>query len=294
MRRGFMNKKSIVVVFVFSFICSFSLLLELKSNLKMWKPALPHRILCLRELSNLTFEGNEKVLDVGCRDGMIAAEIAKKYVPKGSVFAIDADEQAIALAEEAYTKGTHKNLTFETIDPLEMKYDQIFDVVVSFYHFHELLGDKDKVSLAQKFAKSLKKGGKLLLCMSILNDYPHPFRDALLHVKQLPAFEKYFTEEEKSSICVEQRVVIEVLEQADFSAIKQEITYREVKGWGTLEDFKVWMEMYSNSFDKLLDDNLKQIFVDEFLKKYVELVPLNKDGSVNFALSPLVILAEKK
>jgi trans-aconitate 2-methyltransferase len=63
----------------------------------------------LAGLDRLTLKGNEHVLDIGCGDGRITAEIARR-VPAGRVLGIDASPNMIAACIEAY-RG-HANLSF--------------------------------------------------------------------------------------------------------------------------------------------------------------------------------------
>jgi trans-aconitate 2-methyltransferase len=49
------------------------------------------------QLSSLTLEGSERILDVGCGDGKITAAIAAR-VPRGSVLGVDPSRDMIAFA----------------------------------------------------------------------------------------------------------------------------------------------------------------------------------------------------
>ena len=48
-------------------------------------------------IAELQFEGGERILDLGCGDGVLTAELAK-FVPDGSVLGIDASESMIDTA----------------------------------------------------------------------------------------------------------------------------------------------------------------------------------------------------
>ena len=50
-----------------------------------------------KQLARLTLIGNEHILDVGCGDGKITAEIAAR-VPRGSVVGVDPSSDMIAFA----------------------------------------------------------------------------------------------------------------------------------------------------------------------------------------------------
>src|SRR3989338_7098077 len=73
-------------------------------------------------LEKLDLKGAEHVLDVGCGDGRITAEIAKR-VPNGSVLGIDASAGMIEEAKKNF--GSVKNLSFQQANILTFKTEQI-------------------------------------------------------------------------------------------------------------------------------------------------------------------------
>jgi trans-aconitate methyltransferase len=73
-----------------------------------------------RELiAQLNLRGDEHVLDVGCGDGKVTAEIARA-VPRGSVVGVDASPQMIEFARKAFPPGQHPNLEFQAMDAREI------------------------------------------------------------------------------------------------------------------------------------------------------------------------------
>jgi trans-aconitate methyltransferase len=69
-----------------------------------------------RELiSKLKLRGDERILDVGCGDGKVTAEIARA-VPKGEVMGVDASPQMIEFAKAAFPSSAIRNLEFRVMD----------------------------------------------------------------------------------------------------------------------------------------------------------------------------------
>jgi len=66
-------------------------------------------------LALLDLEGSERVLDVGCGDGKITAEIATR-VPRGSVVGVDASEAMISFASGQFASAARPNLRFQLAD----------------------------------------------------------------------------------------------------------------------------------------------------------------------------------
>jgi len=84
-----------------------------------------------RELiAKLNLQGDECVLDLGCGDGKITAEIAK-LLPKGSAVGIDSS-QAMAQVEEAQRQYAQINaILVQAIDKLEPLTQQILQLYYS-------------------------------------------------------------------------------------------------------------------------------------------------------------------
>jgi trans-aconitate 2-methyltransferase len=87
------------------------------------------------QLSLLTLEGAERILDVGCGDGKITAEIAAR-VPRGSALGVDPSRDMIAFASSHFGPPAQANLRFEVADARRLPYRGEFDLVVSFNALH--------------------------------------------------------------------------------------------------------------------------------------------------------------
>ena len=74
-----------------------------------------------RELiARLHLRGDEHILDVGCGDGKVTAEIARD-VPRGSVIGIDASPQMIAFARKTCPPGKIPHLEFHVMDARKIR-----------------------------------------------------------------------------------------------------------------------------------------------------------------------------
>src|SRR5690349_9103850 len=66
-------------------------------------------------LARLDLQGTERVLDVGCGNGKITAEIAAR-VPRGSVVGVDPSREMIAFASNHFSPALRPNLRFVEAD----------------------------------------------------------------------------------------------------------------------------------------------------------------------------------
>jgi trans-aconitate 2-methyltransferase len=92
--------------------------------------AMAEEVLALLEL-----EGSERVLDIGCGDGKITAEIAAR-VPRGAVVGVDASRDMISFASSHFGPTVRPNLRFEVADARVLSFRNEFNRIVSFNALH--------------------------------------------------------------------------------------------------------------------------------------------------------------
>lgn len=74
-----------------------------------------------RELiAKLSLRGDEHILDVGCGDGKVTAELARS-VPRGSVTGVDASPEMVKFAQQAFPAAKIPHLRFQIMDAREIQ-----------------------------------------------------------------------------------------------------------------------------------------------------------------------------
>lgn len=110
------------------------------------------------QLARLSLEGGERVLDVGCGDGKVSAEIAVR-VPRGAVLGVDPSRNMIDFASSRFGPA-FTNLTFEVADARRLHYPGEFDLVVSFNALHWV---REQDQALGSIRAALKPTGRALL-----------------------------------------------------------------------------------------------------------------------------------
>jgi len=103
-------------------------------------------------ITELEFKGGERILDLGCGDGALTAEMAK-FVPDGFVLGIDASESMIETARKDHAGA---NVRFELLDINVIDFESEFDLIFSNATLHWV---KDHRKLLSNVFKALKNRG---------------------------------------------------------------------------------------------------------------------------------------
>jgi trans-aconitate methyltransferase len=110
----------------------------------------------------LDLRGDEYVLDIGCGDGKVTAELVGE-LPRGAIVGIDSSPEMIAFARETFPPERHPRLRFELMDAREMRFEEEFDVVFSNATLHWVI---DHGPVLAGIARALVPGGRALLQMA--------------------------------------------------------------------------------------------------------------------------------
>ncbi|HUT44814.1 MAG TPA: methyltransferase domain-containing protein [Sedimentisphaerales bacterium] len=103
-------------------------------------------------IAKLEFKGSERILDLGCGDGTLTAQLAE-VVPDGFVLGIDASENMIETARKDHAGA---NVRFELLDIDAIDFESEFDLVFSNATLHWV---KDHCKLLRNVFKALKNRG---------------------------------------------------------------------------------------------------------------------------------------
>jgi trans-aconitate methyltransferase len=115
----------------------------------------------LELIDTLGLRGDESVLDIGCGDGKVTAELARR-VPRGSVTGVDSSRDMIRCARAAWPAALHPGLTFQIADARSLRFDNRFDVAFSNAALHWV---NDQRAVLTGVARALRPSGRLLFQM---------------------------------------------------------------------------------------------------------------------------------
>ena len=118
-------------------------------------------------LSNLDWNGEGQILDIGCGNASLTIALAKKY--KGArVIGVDYwgeqwEYSKKVCEKNAEIEGIAERVTFQKGSAAALPFDDDgFDAIVSNLVFHEVSGVKDKKELIREALRVVKKGGNFV------------------------------------------------------------------------------------------------------------------------------------
>ncbi|MGH2611977.1 MAG: class I SAM-dependent methyltransferase [Rhabdochlamydiaceae bacterium] len=106
--------------------------------------------------------GDEKILDFGCGDGKMSAELSR-LVSQGTVTGVDISSEMVAFAKLKFPNYAYPNLKFLKSNSLifdDIPAQQAYDVICSFCVFHQVAR---QVETLRQLKAHLKPAGRLLL-----------------------------------------------------------------------------------------------------------------------------------
>jgi trans-aconitate 2-methyltransferase len=112
-------------------------------------------------IPKLRLSGNEALLDIGCGNGKITAQLALS-LSGGCVVGIDNSEGMVDLARRNFPQTAYPNLHFQRMNAQSLDFQEQFDRVFSNAALHWVI---DQRPVLKGVYRSLKTGGSLLFQM---------------------------------------------------------------------------------------------------------------------------------
>lgn len=212
-------------------------------------------------LALLHFEGNERVLDVGCGDGRITASIAER-LPHGYAIGVDASSDMIAFARE-HGLPAHPNLQFEVCDARQLPFRGEFDYVVSFNALHWL---PEQALALRGIHAGLKPGGRAQLRL-VPTGARKSLEAVLETTRKSERWSRYFEDFRDPYLRLTQEQYAQLAEENGFRVFGFRT---ELKSWDfkTRDAFFQFGEVTFVEWTRRLPDGEKSAFITDVLDRY--------------------------
>ncbi|HEX9045522.1 MAG TPA: methyltransferase domain-containing protein [Verrucomicrobiae bacterium] len=259
-------------------------------------------------IARLHLRGDEHVLDIGCGDGKVTAEIARA-VPQGSVLGVDASAEMIAFARKTFPQAKNPNLRFDICDAREVgdlkspKHRRLgghsqrpasepgapFDLVFSNAAWHWV---EDHEAILRGVAAVLKPGGRLAVSCGGKGN-AHDVFLALRPEMRLKRWRGYFRKMPLPYFFYAPENYERWLPKHGFMIHSLKLTPKDATYDGA-DGFATWLRTTWLPFVQRVPEELRDEFIAAVTQRYIAQHPPDATGKVHVRMVRLVIEAERE
>lgn len=242
-----------------------------------------------RELmAKLNLRGNEHILDVGCGDGKVTAEIAHA-IPRGAAIGIDASPQMIEFARRTFPRSKFPNLEFHVMDARQIRFARQFDLVFSNAALHWV--DNHRAFL-RGAAACLRSGGRLVVSCGGKGN-AHDVFVALRPEMRLKRWREFFRRMERPYFFHSPEDYKKWLPRFGFQLLGMRLSPKDAI-YGSRDGFTAWLRTTWLPYTQRVPENLREEFIGAVTGRYVAKHPPDDAGRVHVRMVRLEIDAVRK
>lgn len=224
-------------------------------------------------LAKLNLQGHEQVLDLGCGDGKITAEIAA-LVPTGTVLGIDSSTEMVRLARNQFPPNTIANLQFRQIDARQLSFKARFNVIFSNAALHWV---RDHQPILAGISRSLRPGGRILLQMGGTGNAA-PILAVLKELIAADPWRKYFDGFVFPYGFHAPRPYRRWLTRSGLDPLRVELIHKKMIHKGA-EGLAGWIRTTWLPYTQRIPAQQQTLFIDDLVSRYLCQYPPDGDGN---------------
>jgi len=242
-----------------------------------------------RELiAGLKLCGHERVLDVGCGDGKVTAEIARA-LPGGAVVGVDASAEMIAFAQRTFPAKKNPHLRFLVMDARKIKFTRQFDLLFSNAAWHWV---DDHQAILRGASSVLKPGGRLVVSCGGKGN-AHDVFIALRPELRLKRWREFFRRMPKPYFFYSPADYEKWLPRSGFRALEVRLAPKDATYAGR-EGFAAWLRTTWLPYIQRVPESAREEFIAAVADRYLAKHPPDPDGTVHVRMVRLEIDAVKE
>lgn len=238
-------------------------------------------------IDKLNLTGNESLLDIGCGDGKVTAEIAS-YLKVGNVVGIDNSDEMISLAKNKFPSIKYPNLSFIKQDARSLSFSQEFDVVFSNAVLHWVL---DHRPVLKGIYQALKLNGWVIVQMGGKGN-AFQVVEVVNEIMKKDAWKGYFENFSFPYGFYSPEEYEPWLKETGFGIISLELKPKNMVHENK-EKFKGWFRTTWLPYLHRIPLKSRENFIDVVTEKYLARYFLNQEDKINTKMQRLEFVATK-
>jgi len=256
-----------------------------------WKPKIYSKLSIVQDitaqklLSILKINEKDIILDVGCGDGKITAQLSN-IAKNGSVLGIDKSLNMIDFAVNTYCEQQYPNLNFQIKSAENIRYNESYDLIFSSF---ALQWFKDKNSFFVKAHKSLRSDGKIAIVAPV--GVSPELEQAIQVVINSPEWFSYYKNFHPGWYFSSPKFITHLVKENCFN-ITYSSTYVQEVRFQSLDEFEKYILLWF-PYLKPLKETQRKVFFSEVINEYCKILPINLDDSVIMRVPIISLVASK-
>jgi trans-aconitate 2-methyltransferase len=219
----------------------------------------------LMAINKLNPRDPEQILDIGCGNGLLAIELAKK-IPRGHITGIEASAEMFVKAVHNTASRQIGNIRFLNMNALDIRFENEFDAVFSNSAIHWI---PDLEIMYGLIFDALKPGGRIMIQTGLKEI--NKLIETIIVILQVDRYRPYLAGHKLPWRFLSRDENIKILGEAGFTDIEVE-SYQGVHHFKTIHELSGYLESAPMvPFLSHLPDNekygFKELFVQTYLKK---------------------------
>ncbi|HLO48863.1 MAG TPA: methyltransferase domain-containing protein [Kamptonema sp.] len=239
------------------------------------------------QITKLNLSGSESILDVGCGDGKITAELSR-LLQNGYILGIDSSSEMISFAQSTFPQQEFPNLQFACMDARNIAVNREFDLVFSNAALHWL---DDHLSFLRSANRVMRKKGRLFTSCGGKGNASDVIRVLNLMLKQ-KAWADYFKDFQTPWHFYDIPEYNDWLQQAGFEVVNIDLVPKDTLHSGK-EGLAAWIRTTAMPYTNCVEESKRQLFIEEFVNLYLSDYPIDENGNSHVNMVRLEVNAIK-
>jgi trans-aconitate 2-methyltransferase len=234
-------------------------------------------------MAKLALKGDEALVDIGCGDGKITAELARQLT-RGSVVGIDASPAMVAAAQTRFPQAQYPNLGFRQMDAACLELPATFDIAFSTSVLHWV---RDHQAVLRGVRRCLRLGGRILFQMGGRGNAEEMFSIVQAMIRS-PSWRDAFAGFEAPWYFYGVEDYQTWLPSCGFTPVRIELVPKDMQHDGP-EQLKGWMRTTWFPYTDRLPVDRREGFVDEAVATYLRARPADEGGGTHMKMVRLEV-----